>query len=467
MLFDGASVAGRSIALAAAADATFASPLFSQPRLKNFSRSFPSIPNQDYVAEDDDDWTQLAETLDDLKIAAENAGGAENGGGGDDFDDDGDDSSSSCSSTSSSPSSSSSSSSSQPPAHACAYCGLSVPECVLLCESSGRWFCNTPRSVGAASCAIAHLATSRLRACRLHAASPLGDAPLECYSCGGRNPFVLGYVPLRGEDTVLLLCRDTPAAAPGLRGLDVDLGAWAPVVLDRAFVPWLVRPPTDEERHRGKNRSRGRVSVARAAAMEADWRKERGGEGEAREGDGKVAAEEAAAGEPPKPLELEPLRPSYEDGYAFEAALAPCVDAEADEDEAARAAAAREGVTISWEAAAGTEGGAGASGGGGRFGGEREKRTLARIPLPRDDEGSGGGAGRLAVGDDLVLYHATAGGSEGGGGGAEGGGGDDEGERFLLFRSRSRPEERARGLTGGKTHVFLSPFSLSPLLSHH
>ena len=93
MLFDGASVAGRSIALAAAADATFASPLFSQPRLKNFSRSFPSIPNQDYVAEDDD-WTQLAETLDDLKIAAENAGGAENGGGGDDFDDDGDDSSS-------------------------------------------------------------------------------------------------------------------------------------------------------------------------------------------------------------------------------------------------------------------------------------------------------------------------------------------------------------------------------------
>ena len=138
---------------------------------------------------------------------------------------------------------------------------------------------------------------------------------------------MLGYVPLRGEDTVLLLCRDTPAAAPGLRGLDVDLGAWAPVVLDRAFVPWLVRPPTDEERHRGKNRSRGRVSVARAAAMEAAWRKERGGEGEAREGDGKVAAEEAAAGEPPKPLELEPLRPSYEDGYAFEAALAPCVDA--------------------------------------------------------------------------------------------------------------------------------------------
>lgn len=304
-----------------------------------------------------------------------------------------------------------------PPPHACSYCGLSVPECVVLCESSGRWFCNTPRSVGVASCVVAHLATSRLRACRLHSASPLGDALLECYSCGGRNPFVLGYVPLRGEDTVLLLCRDTAATAPGLKGLDVDLNAWAPVVSDRAFVPWLVRPPTDEERHRGKNR----VSVARAAAMEVAWRKERGGgEEEKEQGGENKAAEEAG---PPKPLELEPLRPSYEDGYAFEAALLPCVDAEADEDEAARVAAAREGVTISWEA--GNEGGAG--GGGGGFNGG-EKRTLARIPLPRDDEGSGGGTGRLAAGDDLVLYHATAGGSSGGGGGGAEGGGDDEGE---------------------------------------
>lgn len=239
---------------------------------------------------------------------------------------------------------------------------------------------------------------------------------------------MLGYVPLRGEDTVLLLCRDTPATAPGLQGLDVDLSAWAPVVSDRAFVPWLVRAPTDEERHRGKTNSRGRVSVARAAAMEVAWRKERGGEGE-EGGDGSgggAAGAQASAADPPKPLELEPLRPSYEDGYAFEAALAPCVDAEADEDEAARVAAAREGVTISWE----VETRNGASRGLAGLGIGGEKRTLARIPLPRDDEGSGGPGARLAPGDDLVLYHATAGGGSGGGGGGGGeeGGGEDEGE---------------------------------------
>lgn len=394
----------------------------------------PSLLQQESVA-DDDDWQQLAETLEDLEIAAEKAGEdyneSDNDGNDDGNDDDSSCSSSSCSSSLSS--TSTATTTTTPPEHACAYCGLSVPECVLLCEASGRWFCNTPRSVGVASCAVAHLATSRLRACRLHSASPLGDAPLECYSCGGRNPFVLGYVPLRGEDTVLLLCRDTPATAPGLQGLDVDLTAWAPVVSDRAFVPWLVRPPTDDERLRGKNRSRGRVSVARAAAMEVAWRKERGGDGEEEEGKDKDKAAEESL--PPRPLELEPLRPSYEDGYAFEAALLPCVDAEADEDEAARVAAAREGVTITWEAEAASDA---AGGGGGAtsgvFGGER--RTLARIPLPRDDEGSGGAGSRLAAGDDLVLYHATAGG-EGSGGGEGGEGENDEGEeenlKFLSF----------------------------------
>lgn len=391
---------------------------------------------------------QLAETLEDLEIAAENAGAGDEEAEEDDFDGDGgdDDASSSCSSSSGSSSSSSisSASSASPPEHACAYCGLAVPECVVLCEATGRWFCNTPRNVGVASCVVAHFATSRLRACRLHPASPLGDAPLECYSCGGRNPFVLGYVPLRGEDTVLMLCRDTPATAPGLAGLDVDLSAWAPVVCDRAFVPWLVRAPTDEERLRDRRtRSRGRVSVARAAAMEVAWRKERGGEegGEGEGGTGNGGEDDPPAG-PPKPLELEPLRPSYEDGYAFEAALLPCVDAEAEEDEAARVAAAREGVTISWETGRGGGGDGGGNGGNGNGNGggpDVDWRALARIPLPRDDEGSGGV--NLVPGDELILYHATAGGSSGSGGGGGDEGGDDEGESFFFFffaRGRER-----------------------------
>lgn len=38
---------------------------------------------------------------------------------------------------------------------------------------------------------------ARMRECKLHRDSPLGDALLECYACGSRNAFALGFVPVR------------------------------------------------------------------------------------------------------------------------------------------------------------------------------------------------------------------------------------------------------------------------------
>jgi len=38
---------------------------------------------------------------------------------------------------------------------------------------------------------------ARVRECQLHRDSPLGDALLECYACGSRNAFALGFVPVR------------------------------------------------------------------------------------------------------------------------------------------------------------------------------------------------------------------------------------------------------------------------------
>ena len=48
---------------------------------------------------------------------------------------------------------------------------------------------------------------ARVRECQLHRDSPLGDTLLECYSCGGRNAFALGFVPVKSENSVVLLCR--------------------------------------------------------------------------------------------------------------------------------------------------------------------------------------------------------------------------------------------------------------------
>lgn len=41
----------------------------------------------------------------------------------------------------------------------------------------------------------------------LHGDGPLGETVLECYSCGTRNVFVLGFIPAKADSVVVLLCR--------------------------------------------------------------------------------------------------------------------------------------------------------------------------------------------------------------------------------------------------------------------
>ena len=86
----------------------------------------------------------------------------------------------------------------------------------------------------------------RKRECQLHSQSPLGDTLLECYSCASRNAFALGFVPLKAENSVVLLCRDHTPGAAGIRDLDLDLSLWQPLIEDRAFVSWLVKTPTEQ-----------------------------------------------------------------------------------------------------------------------------------------------------------------------------------------------------------------------------
>lgn len=52
---------------------------------------------------------------------------------------------------------------------------------------------------------------------------------------------------LQAENTMVLLARDTPANAPAIRDLGLDLLLWQPIIEDRAFVPWLVAAPTEAD----------------------------------------------------------------------------------------------------------------------------------------------------------------------------------------------------------------------------
>lgn len=65
---------------------------------------------------------------------------------------------------------------------------------------------------------------SKSREVQLHKDSALGEAVLECYASGNRNVFSLGFVPVAGDNTVVLLARDTPPNSPAVRDLGVDMG---------------------------------------------------------------------------------------------------------------------------------------------------------------------------------------------------------------------------------------------------
>lgn len=109
------------------------------------------------------------------------------------------------------------------------YCGQHNPKVVAQCEVTGKWFCNGHVAPGG-SCVIQHLVRGRYKEVRLHPQSPLGNTVLECYHSGSRNIFSLGFVPVKGDDTIVLLARDTPATAACVKELDLDMSLWESII---------------------------------------------------------------------------------------------------------------------------------------------------------------------------------------------------------------------------------------------
>lgn len=118
--------------------------------------------------------------------------------------------------------------------HACSYCGIDTPTCVIKCNSCQKWFCNSKNGTNS-SHIINHLVLSHHSSVSLHQDSELGDTTLECYNCGRTNVFVLGFVPAKSEAVVVLLCR-LPCAK--VKNVNWDTEHWQPLIEERklAFV---------------------------------------------------------------------------------------------------------------------------------------------------------------------------------------------------------------------------------------
>lgn len=121
------------------------------------------------------------------------------------------------------------------PPHACKYCGIHEPSTVVMCNICKKWFCNG-RGNTSGSHIVNHLVRAKHREVTLHADGPLGETVLECYSCGVRNVFVLGFIPAKADSVVVLLCRQPCAAQNSLKDMNWDQEQWKPLIADRCFL---------------------------------------------------------------------------------------------------------------------------------------------------------------------------------------------------------------------------------------
>ncbi|KAG5455660.1 MAG: RNA helicase-domain-containing protein, partial [Olpidium bornovanus] len=249
------------------------------------------------------------------------------------------------------------------PAHACKYCGIHNPSTVAKCVTCQKWFCNS-RGNTSGSHIVTHLVRAKHKEVVLHAESPIGDAALECYNCGCRNVFLLGFIPAKSDTVVVLLCRQPCASMPSSKDLNWDTSQWLPLISDRSFLPWLVKVPTATENQRARQ-----ISSHQINKLEELWKEN----SEASLDD----LERPGVDDAPQPVLLR-----YEDAYQYQNIFGPLVKLEADYDRKLKESQTQEDVMVRWDV------------------GLNQKR-IAWFNLPRLELGEV----KLAVGDELKLKY--------------------------------------------------------------
>lgn len=255
------------------------------------------------------------------------------------------------------------------PAHACAYCGIHNPSSVVKCLACSKWFC-CARGNLSSSHIINHLVRARHKEVQLHPSSPLGDTTLECYNCGTKNVFSLGFIPAKSDTVVVLLCRQ-PCASMGGSGKDMnwDTSKWQPLIEDRSFLPWLVNPPTDQEQMRARH-----LSPQVIAKLEEMWKENQA-----------ATIQDLEKGLNAGTLddELNPVLLRYDDAYQYQNVFGPLVKIEADYDKKLKEAQSQDNLIVRWD-----------------FG--LNNKHLASFTLPKLELGDV----KLAVGDEMRLRYS-------------------------------------------------------------
>jgi len=122
-------------------------------------------------------------------------------------------------------------------------------------KSCNRWFCNGRLKDRLGSHIIIHLVKAKHKEISLHPEGSHGDTALECYVCGNKNIFILGFVPIQTteESQVIIICRLPCLNSKGCNDLQWDVNDWTPIVEEKMVVNWLVKPPSEQDMKRGRH----------------------------------------------------------------------------------------------------------------------------------------------------------------------------------------------------------------------
>ncbi|GJE87034.1 ATP dependent helicase [Phanerochaete sordida] len=247
------------------------------------------------------------------------------------------------------------------PPHACSYCGIHSPASVVKCLICQKWFCNS-RGNTSASHIVNHLVRAKHKEVILHAESPLGETIPECYNCGSKNVFMLGFIPAKSDTVVVLLCRQPCAAVS--KDISWNASLWAPLIDDRSFLSWLVKPPSETEQLRSRQ-----ISFQQINRLEDLWRENSNATLE--------DLDKPGVDDEPQPIILR-----YEDAYQYQNIFGPLVKIEADYDKRLKESQTQTDISVRWDL------------------GLNQKR-VAWFGLPKLETGEV----RLAVGDELRLKY--------------------------------------------------------------
>uniref|UniRef100_A0AAQ6IIY4 Upf1 domain-containing protein n=1 Tax=Anabas testudineus TaxID=64144 RepID=A0AAQ6IIY4_ANATE len=216
------------------------------------------------------------------------------------------------------------------PVHACSYCGIHDPACVVYCNTSKKWFCNG-RGNTSGSHIVNHLVRAKSKEVTLHKDGPLGETVLECYNCGCRNVFLLGFIPAKADSVVVLLCRQPCASQSSLKDINWDSSQWQPLIQDRCFLSWLVKIPSEQEQLRARQ-----ITAQQINKLEELWKENPTATLE--------DLEKPGVDEEPQHVLLR-----YEDAYQYQNIFGPLVKLEADYDKKLKESQTQDNITVRWD----------------------------------------------------------------------------------------------------------------------